>query len=104
MLDDNVPDHGLDLGEDIDTRGPGRHRSHAGPGRDILLAGVMGAGFGEPGPVILHLPDTHSDGHDLVLLSVVLLVHQLLHVLPVLLALLMSGSLCLPQISESIET
>ena len=82
------------LEEDIDTRGQGRHRRHAGSGRVILLAGVTGGGVGEPGPVILHLSDTNSDwlvlqddGRDLVLLGVVFLVHQLLHLLPVLLCL-----------------
>ena len=106
MLDANVSDHGLVLGEDLDTRGQGRHRRQAGPGRVILLAGVTGAGVEEPGPALLHLSDTHSDGlvlqdggRDLVLLGVVLLVHQLLHLLPFLLAFLMSGSLCPPQMS-----
>ena len=49
MLDANVSDHGLVLGEDINTRGrgpllsPGRHRRHEAPDWDILQACVMWA-------------------------------------------------------------
>ena len=49
MLDANVSDHGLVLGEDINTQGrgpllsPGRHRRHEAPDLDILQACVMWA-------------------------------------------------------------
>ena len=85
---------------------PDRYRRREALDGDILLARVTGAAVGEPGPVILHLPvpqeqrHAHSgglnlqdDGQELVLL-----VHQLLHLLPPL-AWLING-----QISEKIKT
>ena len=51
MLDANVSDHSLVLGEDVYTRGhgpllsPGRHRRHKAPDWDILLACVKHLGW-----------------------------------------------------------
>ena len=66
---------------------PDRYRRREALDGDILLARVTGAAVGEPGPVILHLPvrqeqcsgglNLQDDGQELVLL-----VHQLLHLLP----------------------
>ena len=75
MLDADVPDHGLVLGEDVDTRGqgpllgPGGHCRHEAPDRDVLLCGVTRAAVGEPVLVVLHLPITKEQRQCVVLLD-----------------------------------
>ena len=65
MLDADVPDNSLVLGEDVDTRGKGPllglcgHCRHEAPDLDVLLGGVTRAAAGEPVPEVLHLAPCH---------------------------------------------